>query len=122
MTAWLVHSFAEGAILAWYGTIAKIPNGWVICDGTNGTPDLRDRFLVGAGSSYSPGDSGNEQPHVHDFTSNTHRHSLPAGATVKGASFDLSNLTTLESETGTVDNENIKPPFHGLVYIMEKRL
>jgi microcystin-dependent protein len=32
----------------WSGTIATIPTGWVLCNGSNGTPDLRDRFIVGA--------------------------------------------------------------------------
>ena len=37
-----------GVIAMWSGTIAGIPGGWALCDGTNGTPDLRDRFIVGA--------------------------------------------------------------------------
>lgn len=47
-----------GAILMWSGSIGSIPSGYVICDGTNGTPDLRDRFIVGAGTSYSVGNNG----------------------------------------------------------------
>ncbi len=51
-----------GAILVWSGTDATIPSGWHICDGgTYGgyvTPDLRDRFVLGAGGAYSPGDTG----------------------------------------------------------------
>jgi len=43
----------SGAILAWSGSIATIPAGFVICDGSNGTPDLRDRFVVGAGTTYA---------------------------------------------------------------------
>lgn len=43
----------SGAIVVWNGIISNIPVGWKLCDGTNGTPDLRDRFVVGAGSSYS---------------------------------------------------------------------
>lgn len=42
-----------GGIIAWSGAIGSIPSGWQICDGTNGTPDLRDRFIMGAGSSYA---------------------------------------------------------------------
>ena len=34
----------------WYGTIASIPTGWYLCNGSNGTPDLRDKFIVGASS------------------------------------------------------------------------
>ena len=38
----------SGVIIMWSGTIASIPVGWQLCDGTNGTPDLRDKFIVGA--------------------------------------------------------------------------
>jgi len=41
-------------ICVWAGPIAEIPAGWVLCDGNNSTPDLRDRFLLGAGSTYAP--------------------------------------------------------------------
>lgn len=37
-----------GAIIMWYGTIANIPTGWALCDGTNGTPNLTNRFVIGA--------------------------------------------------------------------------
>lgn len=37
-----------GMIVMWSGTIANIPTGWVLCDGTNSTPDLRDKFIIGA--------------------------------------------------------------------------
>lgn len=41
-------SFIAGMIIMWSGTIATIPTGWVLCNGLNGTPDLRDRFIIGA--------------------------------------------------------------------------
>ena len=44
-------SFPEGTILPYTGDLAKIPHGWVLCDGTNGTPDLRGRFLEGTGTT-----------------------------------------------------------------------
>lgn len=47
-----------GMIMLWSGSTATIPTGWLICDGSNGTPDLRDRFVVGAGSTYSPSGTG----------------------------------------------------------------
>jgi hypothetical protein len=40
--------FPTGGIIMWSGTIATIPSGWALCNGSNGTPDLRDRFIVGA--------------------------------------------------------------------------
>ena len=76
----------RGMIMAWNGSINNIPYGWIICDGTNGTPDLRARFLIGAnpsGSSngqmaISPETNGgrsnslliaqNLPPHTHGFT------------------------------------------------------
>ena len=42
-----------GTIVLWSGSIGSIPAGWVLCNGNNGTPDLRNRFVVGAGSTYS---------------------------------------------------------------------
>jgi microcystin-dependent protein len=48
----------NNTIAFWSGSIASIPTGWNLCDGTNGTPDLRDRFVVGAGSTYSVGSTG----------------------------------------------------------------
>jgi microcystin-dependent protein len=40
--------FVTGMIMMWSGTIATIPSGWVLCDGNNSTPDLRNRFIIGA--------------------------------------------------------------------------
>jgi microcystin-dependent protein len=47
-----------GVILLWSGSIASIPSGWNLCDGTNGTPDLRNRFVVAAGDTYAVGATG----------------------------------------------------------------
>jgi len=38
-----------GTIIMWHGRMEDIPVGWVVCDGTNGTPDLRGRFILGSG-------------------------------------------------------------------------
>lgn len=48
----------KGIIVMWSGSTSDIPNGWVLCDGAGSTPDLRDRFIVGAGNSYSVGNTG----------------------------------------------------------------
>jgi len=45
-----------GIIVAWTGQ--TVPAGWTLCNGTNGAPDLRDKFLVGAGNSYTIGNTG----------------------------------------------------------------
>ena len=47
-----------GMIVMWSGAIDAIPEGWALCDGNKGTPDLRNRFIAGAGDKYKPGDAG----------------------------------------------------------------
>ena len=47
-----------GGIIMWSGMTSNIPSGWALCNGQNGTPDLRDRFIIGAGSSYQAGSTG----------------------------------------------------------------
>tara|TARA_B100000900_G_scaffold242264_1_gene206028 strand:+ start:268 stop:780 length:513 start_codon:yes stop_codon:yes gene_type:complete len=42
-----------GGIIMWSGTIAAIPSGWALCNGSNGTPDLRNTFVIGAHSDSS---------------------------------------------------------------------
>ena len=48
----------RGTIAIWSGSQASIPAGWVLCNGVNSTPDLRDKFVVGAGDSYAKGATG----------------------------------------------------------------
>lgn len=59
-TAGNFDAIATGIITMWYGAVPSIPSGWFLCDGTNGTPDLRDRFIVGAGSTYAVAATGGE--------------------------------------------------------------
>lgn len=47
-----------GMIVLWSGSVASIPAGWALCDGTNGTPNLADRFVVAAGRAYAPWATG----------------------------------------------------------------
>ena len=53
-----------GTIVPYAGSLSEIPSGWHLCDGTNGTPNLQDRFLVGAGASYNLYDAGGENEHT----------------------------------------------------------
>lgn len=46
----IANAIPTGLISMWSGSIASIPSGWVLCNGSNGTPDLRNRFIVGAHS------------------------------------------------------------------------
>jgi len=52
------NAFVAGMIMLWSGSSATIPSGWLLCDGSNSTPDLRNRFVVGAGSTYAVGATG----------------------------------------------------------------
>jgi hypothetical protein len=54
-----IPAFTIGMVMMWNASIPDIPAGWHICDGTSGTPDLRDRFVLGAGGSHALGASGN---------------------------------------------------------------
>lgn len=77
-------------VMIWTGSIASIPAGWQICDGTNGTPNLKDRFVVGSGNLYATGATGgattatlttaNLPAHTHSITDNGHTHGFPQGA------------------------------------------
>lgn len=75
----------SGAILLWSGSTGSIPAGWVLCNGANGTPDLRDRFIIGAGNTYAVNATGGTADsivvsHTHAATSTvtdpTHLHSM----------------------------------------------
>lgn len=82
----LAGAFSTGMIMMWSGTIATIPTGWVLCNGSNGTPDLRNRFVIGAhsdsaGVAYSTVTGSNTQTggskddivvaHTHTFSTTT---------------------------------------------------
>ena len=60
----------SGVIVMWSGTIATVPTGWYLCDGQNGTPNLLDRFIVGAGNLYSMNDTAGSSDAV--VVSHTH--------------------------------------------------
>jgi hypothetical protein len=55
----------SGVIVMWSGTLSSIPSGWVLCDGSNGTPDLRDRFICGWSDGVNPGGTGGSTSHSH---------------------------------------------------------
>jgi microcystin-dependent protein len=108
-TAFVQAALPTGVILLWSGSIVSIPSGWALCNGTSGTPDLRDRFVVGAGTTYAVAATGGvntvtlDQTQIpsHTHTTNTvstadlaHTHS---GTT---ASVDLSHTHAVSGNTG----------------------
>ena len=99
------NAFVAGMIMLWSGSSATIPTGWVLCDGSNSTPDLRNRFVVGATSTYAVGATGGSAnaivvSHTHTATSTvtdpSHNHtpqtlgSAQAGSDNGGAPVDAS--------------------------------
>ena len=131
-----------GAILLWSGSIGSIPSGYVICDGSNSTPDLRDRFIIGAGSTYAVGATGGSADavvvsHTHTATSTDAGHSHSYGVTSPGngvyasPSGDQPNrgsgttgtgyasITTINASTGVSGTNANLPPYYALAYIMK---
>lgn len=58
ITAANLNFIPTGLIAMWSGSTSAVPSGWALCNGANGTPNLQDRFIVGAGSSYAVGATG----------------------------------------------------------------
>lgn len=107
-----------GMILLWFGSIANIPVGWLFCNGSNGTPDLRNKFVRGANVEDDVGFTGGAEIHGHDFTSGTHQHDIPTGSGIADG-FGFMPQTSLDTVTGTTNNASTLPPYHGLAYIMK---
>jgi microcystin-dependent protein len=99
-----------GIISMWGGSIGAIPVGWALCDGADGRPDLRDRFIVGAGSTYAIGATGGANTVTLDTTqipSHTHTGSGTTAVTDLAhthsgttASADLSHTHAVSGNTG----------------------
>jgi microcystin-dependent protein len=100
-TAFVQAAIPSGVILLWSGSVASIPSGWALCNGSSGTPDLRNRFVVGAGSTYSVGDTGGSATST--LTSSelpAHTHSLSASGTTSGQS--AGHTHTFSGTTGNM--------------------
>ena len=88
----------SGGIIMWSGAVSAIPSGWVLCNGSNSTPDLRNRFVVGAGSSYAVNATGgsdsvslstaNIPAHSHSFSGSTNNTGAHTHYTVRNALTD----------------------------------
>jgi len=91
-------SIPSGCILIWSGSVGSVPTGFVLCDGTNSTPDLRNSFVLGAGNAYSVGQTGGStdaivvsHTHTATVTDPTHAHFLAnTDNPVAGSSSNLS--------------------------------
>jgi len=114
-------------IAMWSGPTTAVPAGWQLCDGSGGTPDLRDRFVVGAGSTYTPGDTGGATTNTPSFTGDpmtTHTHTLSTGEVVNRsvAGSDLLWYNTVDAASagtpvGTISEVPTLPPYYALCLI-----
>jgi len=138
-------SLPTGCILLWSGSIGSIPSGFALCNGLNGTPDLRDRFVVGAGSTYAVDATGGSADaivvsHTHTATSVVtdpgHNHTAILGLTggstfaTPGATLTPSGnvsstattgitVATTNASAGTSGTNANLPPYYALCYIMK---
>ena len=115
----MIAATMKGIIVAWFGPIAAIPDGWALCDGTRGTPDLRDKEIVGVGLAYSPDDEGGAAQHNHTFRGDGHDHTVPPVTSIQvggGARIP----TEFSDARGTTDNGNTLGPYNARAFI--KRL
>lgn len=138
------NAFVTGMIMMWSGSIVSIPSGWALCNGSSGTPDLRDRFIVGAGSSYNPGNTGgsanatlvshthtatssvSDPGHSHAYTGtevpggsgNGSRQGILSGRTTSAATTGITVSTSISTEGSSATNANL-PPYYALAFIMK---
>jgi hypothetical protein len=128
-----------GVISLWYGAIGSVPVGWYLCDGTNGTPDLRDKFIVGAGSTYSVAATGGStdaivvsHTHTATVTDPGHNHTSlvrPSGSVTGGGAVNYvsdgntgtatTGITVSNASTGVSGTNANLPPYYALAYIMK---
>ncbi len=97
-----------GGIIMWSGTDGDVPSNWALCNGSNGTPNLIDRFIVGRGSAYSSGATGGSThaiipEHTHTATGGNHGHPVRYSTQTSGAvTADASGGFILDS-SATID-------------------
>ena len=139
------NAFVAGMIMLWSGSSATIPTGWVLCDGSNSTPDLRNRFVVGATSTYAVGATGGSADaivvsHTHTATVTDSGHTHSTGTTGTSYLSDVSGgggrthpyldggsttgssttgITVANSTTGSSGTNANLPPYYALCYIMK---
>jgi hypothetical protein len=137
--------FPSGGIIIWSGSSASIPSGWLLCDGSSSTPDLRNRFVVGATSTYAVGATGGSadaivvsHTHTATVTDSGHTHSTGTTGTTYlndvsgggGRTHPASNggstsgtattgITVANSTTGSSGTNANLPPYYALCYIMK---
>lgn len=111
-----------GGIIMWSGQPSTIPSNYHICDGTNGTPNLTNNFIVAAGGTYALGSTGGETTHTLTIDEMpNHSHSITTGTAGYSSSFlpgvQQSGTYQTSSVGGSQPHNNL-PPYYALYYIM----
>jgi len=130
VTAQAVQTIPSGLISIWSGAISAIPTGWLICDGTSGTPDLSSSFVIHAdadsGGTYDVGDTGGAATHTltaSEMPAHTHTYTRASNqqGTQAGGSFNcpISSDTPNTGSAGSGSAHNNMPPYYALAYIMK---
>ena len=126
-----VDSFVSGMIIMWNSTVASIPTGFVLCDGNNGTPDLRGRFVVGhhpSNGDYDVDDTGGEESvtlTVNQIPAHTHTYVDQYVAINNGYrpwpanNNDCAARDVNSGSTGGGQPHENRPPYYALCYIMK---
>jgi hypothetical protein len=91
-----------GGIIIWSGSTGSVPIGWLLCDGTNGTPDLRDRFIIGAGNTYAVNATGGTADAV--VVTHTHAATSTSVVTDPGHNHGTGNGGSFATLTGSGSN------------------
>jgi hypothetical protein len=120
----------KGVILMWSGAIVAIPAGYLLCDGTNGTPDLRNRFVAGAGSSYAVNATGGASStgmagsHTHTINGTTEVINTTTQSAAAAVGINAITAVTPQSHTHSANlvgdhQHSSLPPYMALAYIMK---
>ena len=89
-------SVPSGLIAIWSGAVGSIPSGWYLCNGQNGTPDLRNSFVLGAGNSYAVGATGGST----DAIVVSHTHTATSTSTVTDPGHNHNYISLIGGSTG----------------------
>lgn len=120
---WLIDLVLEsltGIIVMWHGFLADIPDGWAVCDGNNGTPDLEGRFVKSAEYDATVNTIGGTANHSHPVTGYGHVHDFGAGpGGYADGSKDRDDNTESAEISGITFVRNHEPPFYRLFFIMK---
>lgn len=118
-------SIPAGLISMWFGDASSVPSGWAVCDGNNGTPDLRDKFVLCAGTSHAVGSTGGSEEvtlTVEQMPSHTHSvYCVSDSGSYKELYVDSGGQrrTSGSLSTGGSQPHPNMPPYYALLFIMK---